>query len=89
VGGEPAFPAAEVAISTTQGSLPHHARVDVGNLLETLLCKRSPQRKALTIQSDLATVNLVADEELRRRFDMRSSGGDGEAVEPAPELAFP
>ena len=45
-----------------------------GNLLETLLCKRSPKRKALTIQSDLSTVNLVADEELRRRFDIRYVG---------------
>ena len=45
-----------------------------GNLLETLLGKRSPKHKALTIQSDLATVNLVADEQLRRRFDIRQVG---------------
>lgn len=41
-----------------------------GNLLEMLLRKRSPKHKALTIQSDLATVNLVADAELKRRFDI-------------------
>ena len=53
-----------------------------GNLLETLLCKRSPKRKALTIQSDLATVNLVADEELRRRFDIRYVGCASHARRP-------
>jgi hypothetical protein len=53
-----------------------------GNLLETLLCKRSPRRKALTIQSDLATVNLVADEELRRRFDIRYVGCASHARRP-------
>lgn len=53
-----------------------------GNLLETLLCQRSPQRKALTIQSDLATVNLVADEELRRRFDIRYVGCASHARRP-------
>jgi serine/threonine protein kinase len=52
------------------------ARADVfslgcGNLLEMLLRKRSPKCKDLTIQSDLATVNLVADEELQRRFAIR------------------
>jgi hypothetical protein len=53
-----------------------------GNLLETLLCKRSPKRKALTIQSDLATVNLVADEALRRRFDIRYVGCASHARRP-------
>jgi hypothetical protein len=53
-----------------------------GNLLETLLCKRSPKRRALTIQSDLATVNLVADEELRRRFDIRYVGCASHARRP-------
>jgi hypothetical protein len=53
-----------------------------GNLLETLLSQRSPQRKALTIQSDLATVNLVADEELRRRFDIRYVGCASHARRP-------
>jgi hypothetical protein len=53
-----------------------------GNLLETLLRQRSPQRKALTIQSDLATVNLVADEELRRCFDIRYVGCAAHARRP-------
>ena len=53
-----------------------------GNLLETLLSQRSPQRKALTIQSDLATVNLVADEELRRRFEIRYVGCASHARRP-------
>jgi hypothetical protein len=53
-----------------------------GNLLETLLCKRSPKCKDLTIQSDLATVNLVADEELRRRFDIRYVGCASHARRP-------
>lgn len=53
-----------------------------GNLLETLLCKRSPRRKALTVQSDLSTVNLVADKELLRRFDMRYVGCASHARRP-------
>jgi hypothetical protein len=53
-----------------------------GNLLETLMCKRSPKRRSLTIQSDLATVNLVADEELRRRFDIRYVGCASHARRP-------
>jgi hypothetical protein len=53
-----------------------------GNLLETLLRQRSPKRRALTIQSDLATVNLVADDELRRRFDIRYVGCASHARRP-------
>jgi hypothetical protein len=53
-----------------------------GNLLETLLRRRSPRCKALTIQSDLATVNLVADEELRRRFAIRYVGCASHARRP-------
>jgi hypothetical protein len=53
-----------------------------GNLLEMLLGKRSPKHKALTIQSDLATVNLVADEQLRRRFDIRYVGCASHARRP-------
>ena len=53
-----------------------------GNLLEMLLRKRSPKRNALTIQSDLATVNLVADEELRRRFAIRYVGCASHARRP-------
>lgn len=53
-----------------------------GNLLEMLLRKRSPKHKALTIQSDLSTVNLVADEELRRRFAIRHVGCASHARRP-------
>ena len=53
-----------------------------GNLLEMLLRKRSPKHKALTIQSDLATVNLVADEELRRRFAIQYAGCASHARRP-------
>jgi hypothetical protein len=53
-----------------------------GNLLEMMLGKRSPKCKALTIQSDLATVNLVADEQLRRRFDIRYVGCASHARRP-------
>jgi hypothetical protein len=53
-----------------------------GNLLEMLLRKRSPKHKALTIQSDLATVNLVADEELRQRFAIRYAGCASHARRP-------
>jgi hypothetical protein len=53
-----------------------------GNLLETLLRGRSPKRKRLTIQSDLATVNLVADDDLRRRFDLRYVGCASHARRP-------
>jgi hypothetical protein len=53
-----------------------------GNLLEALLSKRSPKRKHLTIQSDLATVNLVADDDLRSRFDIRYVGCASHARRP-------
>lgn len=42
----------------------------LGNLLETLLEKRSPGARSVTIQSDLATVNLVADQALQAAFDI-------------------
>jgi hypothetical protein len=53
-----------------------------GNLLETLLGKRSPKRKALMIQSDLATVNLVADKQLQQCFDIRYVGCASHARRP-------
>jgi hypothetical protein len=53
-----------------------------GNLLEMLLRKRSPKHKTLTIQSDLATVNLVADQELRQRFAIRYAGCASHARRP-------
>ena len=53
-----------------------------GNLLEMLLRKRNPKCKDLTIQSDLSTVNLVVDEELRRRFAIRYAGCASHARRP-------
>ena len=53
-----------------------------GNLLEMLLRKRSPKCKDLTIQSDLSTVNLVADKELQRRFAIRYAGCASHARRP-------
>jgi len=41
-----------------------------GNLLEMLLWKRRKSARSLTVQSDLATVNLVADDKLIERFDI-------------------
>lgn len=54
----------------------------LGNLLETLLQKRSPKHRALTLQSDLSTVNLVADEELLRRFAITHVGCASHARRP-------
>jgi hypothetical protein len=42
----------------------------------------APKHKNLTIQSDLATVNLVADKELLRRFDIRYVGCASHARRP-------
>lgn len=53
-----------------------------GDLLQMLLHKRSPKSRALTIQSDLATVNLVADEELKRRFTFNYAGCASHARRP-------
>ena len=53
-----------------------------GDLLQMLLRKRSPKCRTLTIQSDLATVNLVADEELQRRFLVRYAGCASHARRP-------
>jgi hypothetical protein len=53
-----------------------------GDLLQMLLYKRSPKHSALTIQSDLATVNLVADQELKLRFSFRYAGCGSHARRP-------
>jgi hypothetical protein len=53
-----------------------------GDLLQTLLRKRSPKSNTLTVQSDLSTVNLVADEELKRRFTLRYAGCASHARRP-------
>jgi hypothetical protein len=53
-----------------------------GDLLQMLLRKRSPKQSALTIQSDLSTVNLVADAELQRLFTFRYAGCTSHARRP-------
>ncbi|HEX7481332.1 MAG TPA: transposase [Polyangiales bacterium] len=53
-----------------------------GDLLQMLLRKRNPKRSALTIQSDLATVNLVADQQLQRLFTVRYAGCGSHARRP-------
>ena len=53
-----------------------------GDLLQMLLRKRSPKQYELTIQSDLSTVNLVADDELRRSFTFRYAGCTSHARRP-------
>jgi hypothetical protein len=54
----------------------------LGNLLEMLLVKRNPSARSLTIQSDLATVNLVSDPTLLARFDIRQVGCASHARRP-------
>lgn len=53
-----------------------------GNLLEALLQRRDPTHSKLTVQSDLATVNLVTDKELLRRFLIRIVGCASHARRP-------
>jgi hypothetical protein len=53
-----------------------------GDLLQMLLRKRNPKHNTLTIQSDLATANLVADEQLRRLFTFRYAGCGSHARRP-------
>jgi hypothetical protein len=54
----------------------------LGDLLQILLSRRSPKRSALTIQSDLSTVNLVADPHLQRLFTIRYAGCGSHARRP-------
>lgn len=53
-----------------------------GDLLQMLLRKRNPKHSTLTIQSDLSTVNLVADAELQRLFTFRYAGCGSHARRP-------
>ena len=66
----------------------------MGNLLEVLLSKRSPSKKELTVQADLATVNPVVDELLNKMFKIVYAGCASHARRPFaqhqdddPELA--
>lgn len=67
-----------------------------GNLLEILLEKRKKGLREVTIQSDLATVNLVADPKLCERFNIIYAGCGAHARRPFaqyehedPELCAP
>lgn len=53
-----------------------------GDLLQMLLRKRNPKQNELTIQSDLSSVNLVADPELQRRFSFCYAGCASHARRP-------
>lgn len=53
-----------------------------GDLLQMLLRKRNPKLSTLTIQSDLSSVNLVADAELQRLFTFRYAGCGSHARRP-------
>ena len=54
----------------------------LGNLLEMLLEKRLPEKRELTIQSDLSTVNLVSNPELCACFNIRYAGCASHARRP-------
>jgi hypothetical protein len=53
-----------------------------GNLVEVLLERRKPKAADLTVQSDLATVNLVANAQLHQRFTIRHVGCASHARRP-------
>jgi hypothetical protein len=53
-----------------------------GNLLEMLLERREPSAGGVTVQSDLATVNLVHDPALRERFPIQQVGCASHARRP-------
>jgi hypothetical protein len=46
----------------------------LGNLLEMLLRKRKASARKLTVQADLSTTNLIADPDLKKRFDISLAG---------------
>jgi hypothetical protein len=53
-----------------------------GNLLASLLRRRRAEERALTVQADLATTNLVTSPELLERFDLRLVGCSAHARRP-------
>jgi hypothetical protein len=54
----------------------------LGNLLESILRRRSPTAREVIVQSDLSTTNLVKDEELLQRFGIRLIGCSAHARRP-------
>jgi hypothetical protein len=53
-----------------------------GNLLSICLSNRRPELRDLIVQSDLATINLVSETELARRFDIELAGCTSHARRP-------
>jgi hypothetical protein len=53
-----------------------------GNLLESILHRRNPTARDVIVQSDLSTTNLVKDEELLQRFDLKLIGCSAHARRP-------
>ncbi|MBK8011720.1 MAG: transposase [Deltaproteobacteria bacterium] len=53
-----------------------------GNLLAAILKKREPHRKALIVQGDLSTSNLVTSSEILEHFDVRTIGCSAHARRP-------
>jgi len=54
----------------------------LGNLLESILHRRSPMARSVIVQSDLSTTNLVRDEQLLSRFDVKPIGCSAHARRP-------
>ena len=53
-----------------------------GNLLDSILRRRSPSAREVTLQADLSTTNLVSDPELLARFNFRLTGCSAHARRP-------
>jgi hypothetical protein len=54
----------------------------LGNLLDVVLPHRDPAKRALVIQSDLSTTNLISNPELAGRFDVSLAGCSSHARRP-------
>ena len=53
-----------------------------GNLLESILRRRSPAAREVIVQGDLSTTNLIKDPELLQRFDLKLIGCSAHARRP-------
>jgi hypothetical protein len=54
----------------------------LGNLLESILLRRSPAARDVIVQADLSTTNLVKDPDLLQRFDLKLIGCSAHARRP-------
>lgn len=54
----------------------------LGDLLGSILHRRSPMARSVIVQSDLSTTNLVRDEQLLLRFDVKPIGCSAHARRP-------